>query len=579
MKSHIAWRDLTPRIDTRNLIILSAAMVIFIFLVQGNAGFMLQDEGFLWYGTIRTALGEVPLRDFQSYDPGRYYWGALWFKLLHSDGILALRVSQAVFQFLGLTVAFLLLRRILRNWLPVIAAAGLLLIWMFPPMKIYEPVITIAAVYFAVLLMESPSKVRHFIAGAFVGLAAFFGRNHGLYCFVASLLLILFIWWKINRRALIGRLAAWSLGIVIGYLPMLLMLAFIPGFFGSFVDAISFNLHQGTNLPLPVPWPWVPNYSVLSARDSFHAFSVGMLYITLPLLYVVAGATLFLKSKLRNNTLLTACIFVGAAYVHYDFVRPHLYYLAWTIPPFLLGLIAFPSSFSGRYKKSVTVFVWSFLLVISWTAGEMAPENYFLIKGRAWAKAKLMGRYHGDVGLAMQDYLLVETDIRGDKLWITNEIAKTVNNVKVLNNDLIPASDHILVAPYWTALYPILQKPSPLWEIYFLFPQSLNKQQGMVEDLEGKHVNWAIVCDFYLDDRPELAFRKTHGYVWQYLVANFETIETDQTRSLPCGCELLHRIAPLSRLPLQPGKTLAPGMRVSRSLNKKLTSLRSGLRF
>jgi hypothetical protein len=544
MKSHIAWRDLTPRINTRNLGILSAAMVIFIFLVQGNAGFNLQDEGFLWYGTIRTALGEVPLRDFQGYEPGRYYWGAIWFKLLRNDGILALRVSQAIFQFLGLTIAFLLLRRVLRSWLALVVAGVVLLMWMFPPWKIYEPVITIVAVYFAVLLIESHTEFRHLLAGMFIGLAAVFGRNHGLYCFGAFLLLILFIWWKIDRGALVARLAAWSLGIVIGYLPMLLMLAFIPGFFGSFVEGISSNLNQGTNLPLPVPWPWVPNYSVLSARDCVHVFSVGALYITLPLLYLVAGVTLLLKSKLHKNTLLTACIFVGAVYLHYDFVRPHLYYLAWTIPPLLLGLIALPSSFSERNKKRLTVFIWSFLLVMSWNVAQMAPENFFLMKARGWAKAKLMGRYHGDVGLAMQDYFLVETDIRGDKLWIRNEIAGIVNNVKALNNDLIPASDNILVAPYWTALYPILQKPSPLWEIYFLFPQSLNRQQGMVEELERKHVNWAIVCDFYLDDRPELAFQNTHGYVWQYLVANFETIETDQTRSLPIGCEVLHRIAP-----------------------------------
>ncbi|MDQ6653642.1 MAG: hypothetical protein M3Y84_12980, partial [Acidobacteriota bacterium] len=136
------------------------------------------------------------------------------------------------------------------------------------------------------------------------------------------------------------------------------------------------------------------------------------------------------------------------------------------------------------------------------------------------------------------------TDIRGDKLWIANDIAKIVNNVKALNNDIIPASDDILVAPYWTALYPILQKASPLWEIYFLFPQSLNKQQGMVEDLERKQVNWALVCHFYLDDRPELAFHNTHSYVWQHLVTNFETVHNGLTDGLPPDCELLHRTSP-----------------------------------
>src|SRR5215203_5332001 len=115
MKTYLARSELRPpQLTTRNLLILSAVMVILGFLLQGNVGFNMPDEGFLWYGTIRTSLGEVPIRDFQSYEPGRYYWGALWFKLLRSDGILTLRLSQTVFQFVGLSLALLLLRRLLR---------------------------------------------------------------------------------------------------------------------------------------------------------------------------------------------------------------------------------------------------------------------------------------------------------------------------------------------------------------------------------------------------------------------------------------------------------------------------------
>src|SRR6266545_4510165 len=105
MRTRIDLRRYIPEPTPRNLIILSALLVIIFFLLQGNVGLDIADEGFLWYGTIRTALGEVPIRDFQAYDPARYYWGALWFKVIGNNGIIALRISEALFQFLGLSLA------------------------------------------------------------------------------------------------------------------------------------------------------------------------------------------------------------------------------------------------------------------------------------------------------------------------------------------------------------------------------------------------------------------------------------------------------------------------------------------
>lgn len=543
MKTSFSLANLRPETNTRNLVIISALLVLFIYLVQGDAGLNLQDEGFLWYGTIRAALGDVPIRDFQSYDPGRYYWGAMWFKLLRNDGLAALRISQAVLQFIGLTVALVLVRRVTKKWLPLIGVSILLLVWMFPPWKIYEPVITILAVYFAVLLLENPSTRRHFLTGVFIGLAAFFGRNHGLYCLTAFVLLVFFVWWKLDRHALIARLAALSMGIVLGYLPMLVMLALIPGFFHSFLGAILFNVHVGTNLPLPVPWPWRVNYSAPSPKVWINALATGLLYLAFPVFYVLGLAALVLKARIRANRLFTACIFVGAIYLHYIFERPHLYYLAWTIPPLILGLIALPYSFAEQSRKKVAAIVWSGLIIISLTAAEMAPENYFLIKIRGAVREKVLRRAHVDIGVDMpeQHHTLVKTNVRGDNIWATRDIADAVEAMNEINRQ-IPANDGVLVAPYWTALYPILNKKSPTWEIYFLFPQTKNEQEAIIRDLEQQNVKWALTCDFYLDNRPELKFKSTHSYVWDYLTANFETVQNDQMSRMPM-CQLMHRNA------------------------------------
>jgi hypothetical protein len=544
-------KSLTERLRTGleptplNLVLFAAALTFVFFLLQGNVGLNIADEGFVWYGTIRTALGEVPLRDFQSYDPGRYYWGALWFKVIGSDGLIALRVSQAAFQFLGLAAGLLSLRRVLRGWPSLMLAGFIMSLWMFPAWKIYEPVITALAVYSAVLLVENPSVKRHVAAGAFVGLAAVFGRNHGVYCFAAFLLLILFVWWRVDRAKLAARLGGWVLGVVLGYLPMLLMLALVPGFFRIPLEMLAAARQHGTNLPLPVPWPWAPNYSRLSWAESAQAFAVGVLYLALPLFYLLAGLRLLLRNSLRDKPVLVACVFVGAAYLHYTFDRPHTYYLAWTIPPFLLGVMALPHSFGGTHRRLLTAAVFSSLLALSWASVVMWPESYFFVKLSTLPGARIAKRLH-----LLPDYNMTKVVVAGDRVWASADMAQVVEDVKAADEKLIPPGEEILLAPSLTTFYPVLRKESPLPEIYFLFPETPEKQEKMVGELEREHVNWAIVCpDQRQDNREDLTFRHTHAYVWQYLDANFEPVGGAR---MPPGCELMHRAAP--------GASGAPGL-------------------
>ena len=51
-------------------LLLGAAVSLAVFSLQWRYGFNLGDEGWLWYISQRTALAEVPFRDFFSYDPG-----------------------------------------------------------------------------------------------------------------------------------------------------------------------------------------------------------------------------------------------------------------------------------------------------------------------------------------------------------------------------------------------------------------------------------------------------------------------------------------------------------------------------
>src|SRR5581483_5467365 len=102
--------------------LLSAAVSLSVFLLQWRYGFNLGDEGWLWYISQRTTLGEVPLRDFFSYDPGRYYWSAFIFKLLGRSGFYEQLLANYLFATIGLSLTYAAMVRagVSRTWRIVI---------------------------------------------------------------------------------------------------------------------------------------------------------------------------------------------------------------------------------------------------------------------------------------------------------------------------------------------------------------------------------------------------------------------------------------------------------------------------
>ncbi|MGB8167109.1 MAG: hypothetical protein WCF18_06430, partial [Chthoniobacteraceae bacterium] len=166
------------------LALLTLSFSIGWYLFDAELGVNFSDEGFLWYGASAVRRGLVPMRDFQAYDPGRYWWTAAWSFVL-GEGLMPLRLSCVLFQCLGVFAGLLAARRVCRHWAFLIGVALLLCAWMHPRYKCFEQSIALMFVYAGVLLLEKPSLRRHFCVGLFGGLMAFMGRNHGAYFVVA----------------------------------------------------------------------------------------------------------------------------------------------------------------------------------------------------------------------------------------------------------------------------------------------------------------------------------------------------------------------------------------------------------
>jgi hypothetical protein len=509
--------------DLLFLAALAAVLTLGLFFASRRLDFYVSEEGFLWYGAIGAAHGEVPLRDFYSYDPGRYYWAAAWAKLF-GDGILALRLSTALFQGLGLFCGLLAAWRLThRRWL--LALVGLLLlVWMEPRNRLFEPAIAMAAVAMAVSLLERPTLRRHFWAGALTGLGLFFGKNHGLYLGVAFLLLILLLHWRWTPPASPGlprRLGAWALGGVAGASPLLLILAFVPGFLSAYVGSIRFFLEQGqTNFPLPVPWPWRAELAGESWAEAASDLAPGICFLLFLLFAALTVAALLFtrRAELGARALLLGSGAVALVYMHYAFSRADMLHLAPSIHPLLLGLLALPALFSGWRRRVAAGAV--ALLLAGVTGFGILPTTPL------W-KELILHPYR-PYKVAGDELFLLPRTVRLFS-WVEEKVAR------------VPPGEPLVLLPNLTGVYPLLGRRSPVWDIYPIWPASPRLDQRMLDEMKARKVRWAIVTDYAVDGREELRFARTHPRVWSYLEEEFERPERWRHRPGPWGAVLLEK--------------------------------------
>ena len=479
---------------------------------RSDVGLDLGDEGHLWYATLQTAAGGVPIRDFRSYDPGRYLWTAGCASLLGS-GVVGLRHANALFQVLGLFLALLSIRRVLHSRWGLVLAGLVLSLWFFPSFKVYEHTAAVAAVFFALRLVEYPSLGRHFSGGVVAGLAAFLGRNLGVYCLLASLGLTLFLCFKdkSDPGTVVRRLGAGMVGAAVGYTPMLLMLLFIPGFFSSFIESILLLFGPGAPiLSKSVPWPWTLGFPTGLDIKELHQFCSSFLFVLFPVVYLIAAVEI-LKTRasvLPNRSLLIAATAVGLPFLHHAFMRPDLGHLGQVSHPFLMALLALPAGLALGHKKRALPLLFAFLLMITvlvvpW---QLLPT---VAKIRAALSAEPSLRRHR---------------IGNDQIWLSREKSKYLQAIGNAVSSEGDSAEDILIVPEMPGLYAVLGKASPVWDPYPLFPAQVKLQRAMIEDLAEKNVAWALVSARRIDGMEERQFRRTHPLVWQYILREFDPV-------------------------------------------------------
>ncbi|MEO7319546.1 MAG: hypothetical protein ABIZ56_11205, partial [Chthoniobacteraceae bacterium] len=446
---------------------------------------------------------------------GRYLWTAGWSYAL-GEGLVSMRLACVLFQCLGVLAGVLAARRISRNALFLICMALLFGAWMHPRYKVFEQSIALMAVYAGVLLIEKPTLRRHVCLGLFGGLAAFFGRNHGVYHLLAFGLLIAWLSWSEGWRAWWKRSLVWGCGLLVGYLPQWLMFLFVPGYFRAFLDLLASISAKGTNLPAIVPWPWLMP-SGMNSWMWLSSIAEGWFYVAMPafLVFALAAACWFGRARLAAHPVLVASACVALPYTHYVFSRPDIVHLTHGAPPMVLGMIALGASFSAYGVRLLA----PALLLASGLA------NFFMFG--------MVRQIFADPGS------LYSLPVNGSRMLLPRDHVRVLATAHTLANTLAKPDEPIFFAPHMPGLYAFTGRLSPTKQIYFIFPATPEEDHALLAELEASNVQWVMLHDYPLDGRDDLRFRCTHPILVASLHKNFEVVPID---TLPADMIVLHRI-------------------------------------
>lgn len=497
--------------ETISYLIISSSWVAIAWLLQGHLGINLADEGYLWYGSIAVLSDQLPIRDFQAYDIGRYYWCAFYMWLFKDTGIVMLRIALAMFQIMGLFSFMQILKRVSKKKIFLVIATAFSLICMFPFHKVIDISVSIMTVYALILWFERKNVQARLALGVYLGIVGLIGRNHILYALLALITISSICVLKAGRlninvamiKVLIRNSLEIGTGMLIGYSPMIFLLALDFDFLKAFVESIRYLfVIKATNLHLPIPMPWAYPLLGMDYIGKVRGATFAYLLLIMPLVYL----SLIFKIKvcdLYKNRVILAASAVGLFYLHYTYSRADVSHLGHSIQPFIILMFAWLFStrkgIMGKLMPSVFIGMSIFVFIF---------QQPFLIK-----------QYY-------PNYLCEHVKIRGDAILCDSDSAEVIRGFQRFNKVISEKKHSLLVLPNLCAIYPILDRESPTKTIFYVFPETVKNQNKSISEIEKFSTEWIVVIDFKLDNREDLRFKNTNPIFHKYIEEYYDKIDT-----------------------------------------------------
>lgn len=476
-----------------------AAIIWLVF--ARHIGFDLSDEGYLWYGTQRILHGEVPMRDFLAYDLGRYIYCAIFLLAFQDTGLMTIRLatSPLIGILVGMMVFIVISNEKGTKWLSQayysVPVALLALVLVYPYYKVFDLAASVLLVLAVSNLFSRQNRISWGLLGFIVGLVAVINRNHGVYGVVASTLACVILMSMSNtNRPQAKDIAAWAIGILIGYTPTLFAFVFIDGFFQAFLHGIQEQFRLGqTNLPIPVPWPWLFDLRSQGWLTSFLHISKGLGFVLL-IAFPIFGAAFLIRNRSAfgpSYTAFSAALCVAIPYSHYAFSRADFVHLTLPLYPVMIGLLTIPISARVSTKILFTIL----LIAISIYISDSPVVKFYSNFERDWVKII----------------------VRNDEVFVEEGEAQVyAKEIKAIESHAVPKGSFVAL-PNMPGLHAIYESRIPIYDIYILSKAEHTHEMMEVRGLNQLRPNLILISNHALDSNDSRRFSSFRPDMYKWI--------------------------------------------------------------
>lgn len=479
------------------LFIISFSYLIFFC----KYGFNIADEGVPLSGALRIMRGEVPLKDFQGYMPGVYYFYYVILKIFGMD-ILTVRYVISFLTAIMIVMYYLASKKVMSSFFSLFGS--LIMVTVPGPyyVRFLNFFILLNIMVFYVYLNERTRA--SFYMGLIGGITFLFRQDLGLFVFFLAAI-IFYIVKGFNTHGKFIAVFSEIKGYISGY--FLIILPFIAYYLYEdklfYILSANYNAFFGGYQKVSLPFP-----DILSSWYESGLFYVPVLIYTFALFHIIYNLR---KNREKREIYKLYIFIIGILSFNQAIWRTHPENIVKVISPGILLYFYFFASLYSKMKINLIV-RWVVLIIFS-----IIPLSY------VYAMNNNYGTYIGSMTFSLSEYKFM--DAERAKIYAPSGIVSEYTEIVSYIKENTGQNDKIFIVPFTgIPLYFLSDRINPAYFEWILPPEPdiyPDIEERVIDSLIKDKTKLIVYVDFALDGLENRRFKNYAPKLHEWIMENY----------------------------------------------------------